>query len=71
MTLKDGPGKEVTGRACGICHSLDYITTQPKFPKVKWQAEVMKMVKVYGAPMSEEDAEIIADYITKSYGTGH
>ena len=69
VALKDGAGKEVTGRLCGICHSLDYITTQPSFPKAKWQAEVNKMVKLYGAPISEADAGIIADYITKSYGT--
>ncbi|MCE5265862.1 MAG: cytochrome c [Deltaproteobacteria bacterium] len=70
VTLKDAPGKEVTGRFCGLCHSLDYITTQHKFPKARWQAEAIKMVKVYGAAIPDEDARIIADYISKSYGTG-
>jgi hypothetical protein len=64
------------GLAAGIllkqseCHSLDYITTQQKFPKAKWQAEVTKMIKVYGAPISEENSKIIADYISTHYGTG-
>ncbi|MDD5167751.1 MAG: hypothetical protein PHN75_02960 [Syntrophales bacterium] len=71
VTLKDGPGREVTGRLCGICHSLDYITTQPNFPKARWQAEVTKMIKVLGAPISEENAVVIADYIAKSYGSGN
>jgi hypothetical protein len=70
MTLKEGPGMDVTSRYCRICHSLDYITTQQKFPKVKWQAEVTKMIKVYGAPISEDNAKIIADYIATYYGTG-
>lgn len=68
--LVDGQGKEATSRYCGICHSLDYITTQPKFNKAKWQGEVSKMVKTYGAPISEDNAKIIADYITTYYGTG-
>ena len=70
VSLKEGPGRDITSSYCRICHSLDYITTQQKFPKAKWQAEVAKMDKVYGAPISEENAKIIADYITKYYGIG-
>jgi sulfite dehydrogenase (cytochrome) subunit B len=71
VTLRDGPGKEVTGSLCGICHSLDYITTQPKFPRARWQAEVNKMIKVLGAPISPENADVITNYITKYYGTNN
>lgn len=70
VLLKEGPGMDTTGGNCGICHSLDYITTQPKFPKAKWQAEVTKMIKTYGAPISEENSRIIVDYITANYGNG-
>jgi hypothetical protein len=70
VSLKEGPGMDATSRYCRICHSLDYITTQQKFPKAKWQAVVTKMIKVYGAPISEENAKIIADYITTHYGIG-
>jgi len=70
VSLKDGRGMDTTGRFCGICHSLDYITTQQKFPKAKWQAVVTKMIKTYGAPISEENARIIVEYIAASYGTG-
>jgi hypothetical protein len=68
--LQDGPGKETTGIYCGICHSLDYITSQPKFPRAKWQASITKMIKTYGAPISDSNAQIILDYITTHYGTG-
>lgn len=71
VTLRDAPGREPAEKFCGICHSLDYITTQPKFPKAKWQGAVAKMIKVYGAPIPEENAGIIADYITNAYGTGN
>ena len=70
ISLKEGPGMDATSRYCRICHSLDYITTQQKFPKAKWQAVVTKMVKVYGAPISEDNAKIIADYIATNYGIG-
>ena len=70
VALKEAPGGELTGRMCGVCHSLDYITTQQKFSQARWQAEVAKMVKVYGAPIPDEDAPVIAGYIAKSYGTG-
>lgn len=70
VSLKEGPGMDTTRRYCGICHSLDYITTQQKFPTAKWQAEVAKMIKVYGAPIPKESAREIGEYIAASYGTG-
>jgi hypothetical protein len=33
-----------------------------------WQAEVTKMIKTYGAPVSDEDAKAILDYLTTNYG---
>jgi sulfite dehydrogenase (cytochrome) subunit B len=68
MPLKQGTGMDVTRRYCSVCHSLDYITTQHKFNKASWQAEVNKMIKVFGAPIDEANAKVIADYIAASYG---
>jgi len=68
--LKAGEGKDVTERFCSICHSLDYITMQPKFTRSQWTAEVNKMIKVMGAPIPEENAKIIEGYLTVRYGTG-
>jgi len=66
--LKAGPGKDTTEKYCAICHSLDYITMQPAFPSAKWAAIVQKMIKVMGAPIPEEEAKTIADYLGKEYG---
>ena len=52
------------------CHSADYIQTQPQGPSFKkdfWQAEVTKMIKVYGAPIDEADVPKIVDYLTQVY----
>jgi hypothetical protein len=34
-----------------------------------WSAEVTKMIKAFGAPIEDADAKVIADYLTKNYGT--
>jgi sulfite dehydrogenase (cytochrome) subunit B len=55
---------------CSGCHSSDYISTQPQGPKFKkdfWQAEVTKMIKVYGVPIDEADAGKIVDYLAATY----
>jgi hypothetical protein len=33
-----------------------------------WDAEVNKMIKVYGAPIDDADTKIIADYLKANYG---
>ena len=32
ITLAPGPGADVTQTQCAFCHSLEYITMQPKGP---------------------------------------
>jgi sulfite dehydrogenase (cytochrome) subunit B len=69
-TFKPGPNLEVVQNNCTACHSADYINTQPrgeKFKKDFWQAEVTKMIKVYGAPIDDADAGKIVDYLTATY----
>ncbi len=70
-TLKPGPGADVANSHCLICHSAEYITTQPRDkPLAFWKAEVEKMKKVYGAPIPEEQIAPIAEYLAQSYGVG-
>jgi len=68
--FKPGPNLEVVQNNCTACHSADYINTQPRGPKFKkdfWQAEVTKMIKVYGAPIDDADAGKIVDYLAATY----
>lgn len=71
IELKEGEGRVKAETFCNICHSTDYITTQPKFPRAQWTATVNKMIKVFGAPVSEEDAKTIVNYLDANYGTGN
>jgi mono/diheme cytochrome c family protein len=68
--FKPGPNLEVVQNNCTACHSADYVSTQPPGPKFKkdfWQAEVTKMIKVYGAPIDDEDAGKIVEYLATTY----
>lgn len=71
LTLKPSPGVEVVVSRCAVCHSLDYIATQP--PRTAspafWQAEVTKMVKTFGAPIEEADRQTIVAYLNTAYGS--
>ncbi|HEY1928901.1 MAG TPA: cytochrome c [Caulobacteraceae bacterium] len=70
-TLAPGPNVETAQLQCGMCHSVDYITTQPRNfadPRVVWTAEVAKMRKAYGAPLTDEDAAKVVDYLVATYG---
>jgi len=39
----------------------------PKFKKDFWQAEVAKMIKVYGAPIDAADIGKIVEYLARTY----
>lgn len=70
VTFKPGNNLDTVQNNCTACHSVDYVKTQPRGPKFKidfWQAEVTKMVKVYGAPIDDADAAKIADYLAENY----
>jgi hypothetical protein len=70
VEFRPGPNLDVVKANCTSCHSADYVQTQPRGPKFKkdfWQAEVNKMIKVYGAPIAEADVGKIVDYLTATY----
>jgi hypothetical protein len=67
--LKDGPGRDKVEANCASCHSLDYVLMNSTFMNRQvWDAEVTKMIKAFGAPISEADGKEITDYLTRNYG---
>jgi cytochrome c5 len=63
------PQAELVVSTCTACHSLEYITTQPRGMGEKfWHDEVTKMVKVYGAPIEPADADAITAILAKRFG---
>ena len=67
-TLKPGAGVEVTRQQCVPCHSTDYIVMQPHGNAKQWDGVVTKMIKVFGAPVSDQDARTIVEYLATHYG---
>ena len=69
VTLKSAPGRETVEAVCSACHTLDYIRTNSPFMTDQvWQTEVNKMVNVFGAPATPDQAKTIIDYLVKNYG---
>jgi mono/diheme cytochrome c family protein len=69
VSLKDAPGREVVQNNCATCHSLDYPRINSPFMDRKtWETEVNKMISVFGAPITPEDAKVIVEYLAVNYG---
>jgi sulfite dehydrogenase (cytochrome) subunit B len=69
IELKKAPGVETVKGNCVACHSLDYIQmNSPFLSPTGWDAELAKMIKLFGAPITDSDAAIIADYLKNNYG---
>ncbi len=61
-----GPGAQ-SAALCLMCHSVDYLSSQPPMPLGFWDAEVKKMVGTYGAPIPAEQVPLIVQYLNQAY----
>ena len=67
--LKPGPGHDETAASCAICHTLNYIRmNSPFLTGDQWKAEVAKMRDAYGAPLDDDTAGAIVQYLSTNYG---
>jgi len=62
----DGAGKKILEDVCTTCHDLDLVAGQ-HMSKDEWQSVVASMV-AKGASLSDKDAPVLVDYLTKTYG---
>jgi cytochrome c5 len=68
VQLREAPGREVTTAFCATCHSLDYIEMNAEvFDRSGWEKSVRKMIDRFGAPIPEQDARTISDYLADNY----
>ena len=68
VVFKTAPGADAAMGNCLICHSAEYVTTQPPLSPVAWKAIVEKMQKKYGAPLPAGQVDALVEYLAKSYG---
>ena len=66
--LKPGAGAALVTAQCLLCHSADYISTQPRLTRAQWTATVIKMQQKYAAPISTNSVEALVSYLTVNYG---
>jgi sulfite dehydrogenase (cytochrome) subunit B len=68
IQLQDAPGRDLTTGRCIICHSLEYIPSNaPAMNRAAWQKTIQKMKDRFGAPITDEEAKQILDYLDGSY----
>ena len=65
--LKPGPGIELVQANCMMCHSVEYISTQPPMPRAFWEASVKKMREKYGAPATDDVVQKLVEYLAATY----
>lgn len=66
--FKPGPNADIANAQCLICHSTEYVTTQPPQARAFWKNSVLKMQDKYGAPIAADQVEALADYLVRNYG---
>jgi hypothetical protein len=69
-TFPDGPGAAAINNNCLVCHSAGMVLNQPAMSETAWAGEVHKMISVYKAPVSDQDAAVIVAYLTWLKGSG-
>jgi DMSO/TMAO reductase YedYZ molybdopterin-dependent catalytic subunit/cytochrome c5 len=67
--LPEGKGLATVNATCTMCHSTRYISMQPNFPRKTWAATVDKMRKTFGAPLSDQQASEVVDYLVAVRGS--
>jgi sulfite dehydrogenase (cytochrome) subunit B len=66
--LQAAAGRDLTVGRCLICHSLEYIPSNaPAMNRAAWQKTIQKMRERFGAPITDEEANQILDYLDANY----
>lgn len=69
VVLPRGEGVELVEAHCSACHSLDFVTTQPRGKgETFWADNVAKMIDTHGAEIPPEDAKAITAYLGRTFG---
>ena len=63
--LPEGSGKDVVIKACTSCHGVENFTSK-RHSREDWKSVVETMIG-YGAEATNEQAEIIVNYLTKHF----
>jgi sulfite dehydrogenase (cytochrome) subunit B len=66
--LRDGLGRDLTSGRCIICHSVEHIpSSAPAMNRAAWQKTIQKMRDRFGAPITDEEANQILEYLAANH----
>jgi hypothetical protein len=66
--LVDSPARDLTIGRCIVCHSVEYIPANaPAMDRAGWQKSVQKMRERFGAPITDDEAKQIVEYLATNY----
>jgi hypothetical protein len=63
LFFQPGAGQEIANTYCLICHSADYVYTQPLLSQEKWQSLIVKMKHAFGCPIPDDQISFLAAYL--------
>ncbi|WNM61302.1 cytochrome c [Candidatus Nitrospira neomarina] len=63
ISFQPGTGSAIASRYCLMCHSAEYVYTQPPHAREHWMEIVNKMKITFGCPISNEDMAPLIDYL--------
>ncbi len=63
ISFQQGSGSTIASTYCLICHSAEYIYTQPPHPEERWTEIIKKMKHVFGCPIPDEQIHPLAQYL--------
>ncbi|MCA9471890.1 MAG: c-type cytochrome [Nitrospirales bacterium] len=63
ITFQAGQGSEIATSYCLICHSAEYVYTQPLLSRTQWHETVEKMKHQFGCPVPDEQVSTLVDYL--------
>jgi len=64
---EDTGAKKLFEKKCGTCHPTDRAKSKKK-SKADWEKTVMRMKNVNRAPINDEEASLIIEYLAEHYG---
>lgn len=67
QTLPQGPGVDLVYTKCQICHDLTYLVDTAGVDAATWEGILSDMID-FGAPVNEEEREVILNYLSTYLG---
>jgi mono/diheme cytochrome c family protein len=68
VSFPAGNGSVIANAYCLICHSAGMVLRQPPLTQDEWSVEINKMRNAFGAPVSADQVQALAQYLRSING---